>query len=170
MNNSGIRHNVKVIAERQFSLRSAPKPYAPFPDELVDKYELEDEYGDTNSEGRVLVLEFENFFVATVYTPNSKGDLTRLPMRELNWDRAWFEEYMQLLESRKPVLFSGDLNVAHTEIDLAQPKRNVRNHGFTIEERGGFSNLVEAGFVDTFRHFNPGLEGVYSWWSNFARS
>ena len=152
-----------------FTKKQPEAIFLDFPDGIVDKYDLKDEYGDTNSEGRVLALEFKDYFIATVYTPNSKSDLTRISMREKNWDRAWLE-YMKKLEAKKPVLFCGDLNVAHNEVDLAQPKQNVGKHGFTYEERAGFSNLVEAGFVDTFRHFNPEVTGAYSWWSNFAQS
>lgn len=140
-----------------------------FPDDIVNKYELEDAYGDTNTEGRVLTLEFEKYFISTVYTPNSKEDLTRLPMRELHWDKAYLD-YMIQLEQTKPVLFCGDLNVAHEEIDLANPKQNFGKHGFTDEERRGLSNVIDAGFIDSYRHFYPETPEVYSWWSNFAKS
>lgn len=139
------------------------------PKKIADKYELEDSYGDTNSEGRVLTLEFPKFHVTTVYTPNSKNDLTRLSLRELHWDKA-FLDYMNQLNKKKPVLFCGDLNVAHEEIDLANPKTNVGKHGFTNEERQGFTNFMDAGYVDSFRHFYPDKTDVYSWWSNFAKS
>lgn len=139
------------------------------PENISKKYELADSFGDTNSEGRVLTLEFKEYFVTTVYTPNSKPDLGRLPMRELHWDKA-FLEFIKQLNKKKPVLFCGDFNVAHKDIDLHEPKRNVGKHGFTDEERQGFSNMVEAGFVDTFRHFYPDKTEIYSWWSNFANS
>jgi len=116
-------------------------------------------------EGRVLTSEFPGFFLVNVYTPNSKRGLERLPYRQ-EWDVA-FLKYLKRLERRKPVVFCGDLNVAHTEIDLANPKANVRNHGFTIEERNGFTALVNAGYVDTFREFEKG-GGHYSWWSPMA--
>jgi exodeoxyribonuclease-3 len=116
-------------------------------------------------EGRVLTAEYAGFFLVNVYTPNSKRELLRLPYRQ-EWDVA-FLQYLKRLERRKPVIFCGDLNVAHTEIDLANPRANVRNHGFTIEERNGFSALVQAGFVDTFREFEKG-GGHYSWWSPMA--
>jgi exodeoxyribonuclease-3 len=116
-------------------------------------------------EGRVITAEFANFFLLNVYTPNSKRELERLPYRQ-QWDVA-FLKHLKKLEKSKPVIFCGDLNVAHTEIDLANPKANVRNHGFTIEERNGFSALVKAGFVDTFREFEKG-GGHYSWWSPMA--
>jgi exodeoxyribonuclease-3 len=120
-------------------------------------------------EGRVLTTEHPDFFLVNVYVPNSQRELTRLPYRQ-QWDRD-FLAYLQALERRKPVIFCGDLNVAHTEIDLARPKDNVKNHGFTPEERAGFGAVVAAGFIDTFRHFEPG-GGHYTWWSqmNNARS
>ena len=113
-------------------------------------------------EGRVLTAEFDEFFLVNVYVPNSKRELERLPYRQ-QWD-ADFLKYLKKLELKKPVIFCGDLNVAHTEIDLANPKANVRNHGFTIEERNGFSAFVDSGFTDTFREFEKG-GGHYSWWS-----
>ena len=120
-------------------------------------------------EGRVLTAEFADFFLVNVYVPNSQRELTRLDYRQ-QWDRD-FLAWLKSLERTKPVIFCGDLNVAHTEIDLARPKDNVRNHGFTIEERTGFGSLIEAGFVDTFREFEKG-GGHYTWWSqmNNARS
>jgi exodeoxyribonuclease-3 len=117
---------------------------------------------DHDKEGRVLTAEYASFFLVNVYTPNSKRELERLPYRQV-WDKD-FLAYLKKLEKKKPVIFCGDLNVAHTEIDLANPKANVRNHGFTIEERNGFSAFVNAGFVDTFREFEKG-GGHYSWWS-----
>lgn len=115
-----------------------------------------------DQEGRVLMAEFADFFLINVYVPNSKRDLSRLSYRQ-RWDRD-FLAYLKQLETKKPVIFCGDLNVAHTEIDLANPKANERNHGFTPEERAGFSAFVNAGFVDTFREFEKG-GGHYSWWS-----
>lgn len=116
-------------------------------------------------EGRVITAEFPEFFLVNVYTPNSKRELERLPYRQ-EWDVA-FLKFLKQLERTKPVIFCGDLNVAHTEIDLANPKANVRNHGFTIEERNGFTAFVKADFVDTFREFEKG-GGHYSWWSPMA--
>lgn len=139
------------------------------PKEIADKYELKDNYGDTNSEGRVIAAEFEKFWVVTVYTPNSKGDLTRLSMRYDQWDKA-FLEYMKELEKTKPVVFCGDLNVAHKEIDLANPKPNVGKHGFTKEEREGFDNIIAAGFTDTLRHFYPDRTEAYTWWTHWANA
>ena len=115
-----------------------------------------------DNEGRVLTAEYTDFFLVNVYTPNSKRELERLPYRQV-WD-ADFLHHLKKLEKKKPVIFCGDLNVAHTEIDLANPKANARNHGFTVEERAGFTAFVEAGFVDTFREFEKG-GGHYSWWS-----
>ncbi|MCX6129837.1 MAG: exodeoxyribonuclease III [Proteobacteria bacterium] len=116
-----------------------------------------------DKEGRVLTLEFEKAYLVNVYTPNSQNDLRRLPYRSKEWDRD-FLSYVKSLELSKPVIFCGDLNVAHKEIDLANPKGNVGNAGFTPEERLGFDNIIAAGFVDTFRHFNQEPKN-YSWWS-----
>ncbi len=114
-------------------------------------------------EGRVITLEFADFYMVTVYTPNSQDGLARLDYR-MRWEDA-FLAYLKKLEEKKPVIFCGDLNVAHQEIDLKNPKTNHKNAGFTDEERGKFTQLVENGFVDTFRFFYPDKEGVYSWWS-----
>ncbi|MBY0293724.1 exodeoxyribonuclease III [Patescibacteria group bacterium] len=141
-----------------------------FPEDIAKKYKLnEDGYGDPTKEGRVTTAEFPKFYVVTVYTPNSKEDLSRLSLRHKQWDPA-FLEYMKRLEETKPVVFCGDLNVAHAEIDLANPKQNVGKHGFTDEEREGIDNVIEAGFIDTFRHLHPDTEKAYSWWSHFANS
>jgi exodeoxyribonuclease III len=113
-------------------------------------------------EGRVLAAEYPDFFLVNVYVPNSKRDLSRLAYRQ-KWDTD-FLAYLKKLEQKKPVIFCGDLNVAHTEMDLANPRANVRNHGFTSEERNGFSAFVNAGFLDTFREFEKG-GGHYTWWS-----
>lgn len=119
-------------------------------------------------EGRVLTCELPEFYVVNVYVPNSKQDLSRLGYRCEEWDID-FLKYLKKLERKKPVVFCGDLNVAHTEIDLARPKANVKNHGFTPEERRGFDNLLSAGFVDTFReHQKEG--GHYTWWSVMGNS
>ncbi|MFT5234543.1 MAG: exodeoxyribonuclease-3 [Candidatus Krumholzibacteriia bacterium] len=119
---------------------------------------------DHDTEGRVLTAEFEDLFLVTVYTPNSQRDLKRLDYRENRWDKD-FLKFIRRLEKKKPVVFCGDLNVAHTEIDLANPKSNRRNAGFTDEERAGLDNVVKAGFIDTFREFEKGPDH-YSWWSN----
>ena len=116
-----------------------------------------------DQEGRVITLEFEDFYFITVYTPNSQSELKRLDYR-MKWESD-FLSYLKKLEERKPVVFCGDLNVAHTEIDLKNPKTNRKNAGFTDEERQKFTELLEAGFIDTFRYFYPDKEGIYSWWS-----
>lgn len=118
-----------------------------------------------DSEGRVLAAEYADFVLVNVYVPNSKRELERLPYRQ-EWDRA-FLDYLLRWEKRKPVVVCGDFNVAHTELDLARPKQNMRTHGFTAEERAGFEAFVRAGFVDTFRHFEKG-GGHYTWWSLMA--
>lgn len=114
-------------------------------------------------EGRVITLEFDDFYMVTVYTPNSQDELKRLEYR-MQWETD-FLAYLKKLEEKKGVIFCGDLNVAHQEIDLKNPKTNRRNAGFTDEERGKFSEVLAAGFIDTFRYFYPDAEGIYSWWS-----
>lgn len=137
------------------------------PADIVEKYQLADQYGDTTKEGRVLVLEYETCFVATVYTPNAKEDLSRIAMRT-QWDPA-FLEYMKRLEEQKPVIMCGDFNVAHTEQDLARPQPNQGKKGFTQEERSGFSAFIDNGFIDTLREFYEG-NGYYTWWSHYAKA
>lgn len=139
-----------------------------FPSSITNKYTFEDEYGNSNKEGRVLTAEFDDFYLVTVYTPNSKGDLSRLDHRHTIWDKAFFD-YIVALEKTKPVIFCGDLNVAHTEDDLANPKQNIGEHGFTDEERSGFQNFIDHGFIDTFRMFTKG-NGHYTWWTHWANS
>lgn len=114
-------------------------------------------------EGRVITLEFDKFCFVTCYTPNSQNELKRLGYR-MEWEDA-FRGYLKSLDEKKPVIFCGDLNVAHSEIDLKNPKTNRKNAGFTDEERGKFTELLNAGFIDTFRWFYPDKEGIYSWWS-----
>ena len=114
-------------------------------------------------EGRVITLEFGDFFFTTVYTPNSQDELKRLDYR-MEWEDS-FLAYMKELDAKKPVIWCGDLNVAHKEIDLKNPKTNRRNAGFTDEERAKMTAVLESGFVDTFRYFHPDEEGIYSWWS-----
>lgn len=141
-----------------------------FTDELAKKYGLEgDSYGDPSKEGRVISAEFADFWVVTVYTPNSKGDLSRLELRHKQWDPA-FLEHVQELEKTKPVVFCGDLNVAHNEIDLANPKPNIGKHGFTDEEREGFDTFEKAGFIDTYRHAFPEKDDAYTWWTHWANA
>ena len=113
--------------------------------------------------GRVITLEYEDFYFITCYTPNSQNELARLPYR-MTWEDA-FLAYLDNLKATKPVIFCGDLNVAHQEIDLKNPKTNRKNAGFTDEERGKFSTMLSHGYIDTFRHFYPDMKDIYSWWS-----
>jgi exodeoxyribonuclease III len=137
------------------------------PEKITKKYGLDtDSYGDPNKEGRVIAAEFKEFYVVGVYTPNSKEDLSRVSLRQKQWDPA-FLEYMKELERKKPVIFGGDLNVAHTPDDLANPRQNEGKKGFTLEERSGIDLILKAGFIDTFRMFIQG-KGHYTWWSHFA--
>lgn len=116
-----------------------------------------------DGEGRVITAEYEDFYAVTVYTPNAQNELRRLPYR-VEWNTA-FLTYVDELQERKPVVFCGDLNVAHREIDLARPKANRKNPGFSDEERAAFDDILGAGFIDTFRHFEPDTPEAYSWWS-----
>lgn len=139
------------------------------PEDIEQKYRLDiDGYGDPNKEGRVIAADLHDFFVVSVYTPNAKDDLSRLSLRHKQWDPA-FLEYMKRLEEEKPVIFCGDLNVAHTPDDLANPKPNEGKKGFTEEEREGIEAVAKAGFVDTFRKFHTG-NGHYTWWSHFSNA
>lgn len=141
-----------------------------FADNLAEKYHLtHDDYGDPTREGRVISAEFESFWVVTVYTPNSKGDLSRLKLRYNQWDPA-FLEHIKTLEKDKPVLFCGDFNVAHKEIDLANPKGNKGKHGFTTEERSAFDNFLDAGFIDTYRRLHPDETDAYTWWTHWSNA
>lgn len=152
-----------------FSKREPLDVIKGFPKEFAKKFSFADELKrDSADEGRVITAEFEKCYVVTVYTPNAKDDLSRLPLRHKHWDPA-FLAYCKQLEKKKPVLFCGDLNVAHTELDLANPKPNRGKKGFTVEEREGFQNFLDAGFIDTFRMFTEG-NGHYSWWSNFSNA
>lgn len=138
------------------------------PHEIARKHSLEaDAYGHANDEGRVIAAEFDTFYVVTAYTPNAKDDLTRIPLRQA-WDNAMID-YCDSLQQKKPVLYCGDMNVAHTEDDLANPKPNRGKKGFTLEERSGFDGWLAAGFVDVFRRDHEG-NGFYTWWSHFAKS
>lgn len=140
------------------------------PENISNEYQpFADKYGDPLNEGRITTAEYDNFFYVTVYTPNSKGDLTRVGLRKKAWDPA-FLAYLKDLEKTKPVICSGDLNVAYGEEDLANPKANIGKHGFTNEEREGFQNFLNNGFVDTFRMFTPTGNGHYTWWSHWANA
>ena len=151
---------------------SKPKPEQVingFPQHIIDKFHVRgDIYGDPNLEGRIVAAAYPDFWVVTVYTPNAKDDLSRLKLRHLHWDPA-FLAYCKELEKSKPVIFCGDLNVAHTELDLANPKPNKGKKGFTDEERQGFQAFIDAGFIDTFRLFKEG-NGYYTWWSHFSNA
>jgi exodeoxyribonuclease-3 len=125
------------------------------------------EMEDPDTEGRVITLEFNDFYVVNCYTPNSKRDLTRLGYR-LNWEDA-MKKHLIKLNAHKPVIFCGDLNVAHNEIDLKNPKPNMGNSGFTKEERQKFSSLLQAGFIDSFRYFYPERTDAYTWWSYMSK-
>jgi exodeoxyribonuclease-3 len=152
-----------------FSKHEPLKVINGFPVEFAKRFSFADELKrDSAEEGRVITAEYPKFFVVTVYTPNSKDDLSRIPLRHKHWDPA-FLAYCNQLEKTKPVIFCGDLNVAHTELDLANPKPNRGKKGFTEEERAGFQAFVDAGFIDSFRLFTQG-NGHYSWWSHFANS
>ena len=163
-----------------------------FPQQILNKFNLADSFGDSSTEGRICAARFIDFWLITVYTPNTKNDLGRLMLRE-NWDAAFLEfskgledgkfskedfaENLEIIEENpqdifKPnsVIFCGDLNVAHEEIDLSNPKSNRGKHGFTYEERQGFSNFISADLVDIFRNQNPERAGIYTWWSHFAKS
>jgi len=129
---------------------------------------IDNEKRDASAEGRVITAEYEKIFVVGVYTPNAKDDLSRIPLRHKAWDPA-FLAHVKALEKKKPVIFTGDLNVAHTEDDLARPKPNEGKKGYTKEEREGFQSFVDAGFVDTFRIFTKG-NGHYSWWSHWGNA
>jgi len=158
-----------------------------FPEDIIKKYDVAgDAYGDPNKEGRVIAAEFDKFYLVTVYTPNAKDDLSRIPLRFEHWDPA-FLAYVKGLETGticlckaqpcykaepcigKPVVFTGDLNVAHMPDDLARPKENEGKKGYTAEERTGFQNFIDAGFIDTLRLFQQG-NGHYTWWTHWANS
>ena len=140
-----------------------------FSDDINIKYNWdEDQHGSALNEGRILTAEFSDFYLVNVYTPNSKHELTRLKLREDLWDPA-FLQYLKDLEKLKPVVVCGDFNAAHTEIDLARPESNHHNAGFTDEERKGISNILDAGFIDTFRFLNPDSKR-YTWWSHWGNA
>ncbi len=141
-----------------------------FPDDIIEKFNIKpDKYGNPNNEGRIIAAEFDDFWIVNCYTPNSKGDLSRLDLRHKQWDKACLA-YIQNLEKTKPVLYCGDMNVAHNEIDLKNPKSNIGKHGFTYEEREGFQNYLDAGFIDIFRKENPDKTDAYTWWTHWANS
>jgi exodeoxyribonuclease-3 len=139
------------------------------PEDIIKQFKVSgDIFGNPNLEGRIIAAEYDKFWFVTVYTPNAKDDLGRLELRHKHWDPA-FLAYCKQLEQSKPVVFCGDLNVAHTPDDLANDKSNRGKKGFTDEEREGFQKFLDAGFVDTLRMFKQG-KGNYTWWSHFANS
>lgn len=153
-----------------FSKEHALRYIDGFPTDIVTKFDVTgDTYGDPNAEGRIIAAEFDEYWVVTCYTPNSKGDLSRLSLRYDKWDRAMLA-YLQQLEQSKPVLYCGDMNVAHADIDLANPKANVGKHGFTNEERERFDDYLAAGFVDAYRAAHPDQIGAYTWWTHWANA
>ena len=135
---------------------------------LPTEINMTDEFGNPLTEGRVLTAEFENFYLVNVYTPNSKNELERLSLREKKWDPE-FLNYLKELDKTKPVVTCGDFNAAHEEIDIARPKTNHHSAGFTDEERRGITNLISAGFIDTFRSLHPD-EVRYTWWSHWGHA
>ncbi|HET9098523.1 MAG TPA: exodeoxyribonuclease III [Candidatus Saccharimonadales bacterium] len=140
-----------------------------FPKDVIEHHNLTgDIYGDPNLEGRVMAVEYEKFWLISVYTPNAKEDLSRIPLKYKQWDPA-FLEYVTKLNEQKPVIFGGDINVAHTEDDLANPKANKGKKGFTREEISGFQAFIDQGFIDSFRMYHQG-NGHYTWWSHFANA
>ncbi len=153
-----------------FSKTKAHQYIDGFPDDIIERYGVTgDSYGDPNAEGRIIAAEFDDYWVVTCYTPNSKGDLSRLGLRYDHWDRAVLA-YLQQLEQTKPVLYCGDMNVAHAEIDLANPRPNIGKHGFTNEERERFQDFLDAGFVDTYRAAHPDQTAAYTWWTHWANA
>ncbi|MDO4781484.1 MAG: exodeoxyribonuclease III [Candidatus Saccharibacteria bacterium] len=146
-----------------------------FPEDIATEFQVaSDRYGDPNDEGRIIAAEFDEFWLVTCYTPNAKGDLSRLSLRHRQWDPACLA-YLKGLEAgiygaAKPVLYCGDMNVAHQEIDLARPKDNVGKHGFTDEERAGFQAYLDAGFVDVFRATRPETTDAYTWWTHWGNA
>ena len=147
-----------------FSKQKPLKVRNGFSKDVQSQFIFKDSFGDPTKEGRVISARFDDFWVVTVYTPNSKDKLERLALRHTIWDPA-FLLHIQELETDAPVLFCGDFNVAHTEIDLARPKENTGKHGFTLEEREGFDKMIAAGYVDTYRQFYPDKTDAYTWWT-----
>lgn len=162
----------KTSAKAQKSSKAATNEAASQPTRNSDKTNkleiIRDEYGSPLDEGRILTVELERFFVVTVYVPNSKHDLSRLNLRHDSFDPT-FRRYLELLQKEKPVVVCGDFNAAHTEIDIARPKENEKNAGFTKEEREGIDNYLVSGFIDTFRELNPTARR-YTWWSHWGKA
>lgn len=153
-----------------FTKRTPENVLFGLPQDLVKEYHLDhDTYGNPNEEGRIIAADIGPFYVVSVYTPNAKPDLSRLSLRHTQWDPA-FLAYMKRLEAEKPVIFCGDLNVAHTLDDLEHPEANEGEHGYTKEEREGIDKIIEGGFVDTFRLHTPTGKGYYTWWSHWRNA
>ena len=153
-----------------FTKKPPLKVFYDFSNEIAKKFKLNtpDKYGIPNKEGRLITLEFDSFWLVNVYVPNSKGDLSRLSLRKNQWDKA-FAFYLKKLSSTKPVISCGDMNVAHEEIDLFNAKIHHKDHGFTDDERAGFTNYINSGFIDIFRKMHPS-EVSYTWWSALGSS
>jgi len=152
-----------------FTKRTPENVLFGIPEDIVRKHGITpDSYGNPNEEGRVIAADVGPFYVVSVYTPNSKEDLSRLSLRHKQWDPA-FLTYVKQLEKEKPVIFCGDLNVAHMPIDLEHPKENEGEHGYTKEEREGIDQIIEAGFIDTFRMFNQKPK-QYTWWTHWQNA
>ncbi len=168
MNNSNYEQFWCSAERKGYSGTMIMSKYTPeqvhvgFMPDIKQRYELSDNYGDLTNEGRIITMEFAHTYVCNVYTPNAKDDLSRLSIRE-SWDKA-FLDHIKTLSKTKPVIALGDFNVAHNEIDLARPKENHGKKGFTTEERTGFDNIINSGFIDTFRYLKKD-EVKYSWWS-----
>lgn len=161
-------HSAKKLGYSGTAIFTKQKPISVvfgFDSDILKKnHTIDAQQRNANEEGRLITAEFDSFYVVNVYTPNTKDDLSRLAFRYTQWDPL-FLTYLKKLEEKKPVIFCGDLNVAHQEIDLARPKANEGKNGFTKEEREGFTNLMQAGFIDTFRHLHPTTTDAYTWWS-----
>ena len=139
-----------------------------FSDGIAEKYHLaDDKYGDPADEGRILSIELDSLWIVSVYVPNGKEDLSRIPLRHKQWDPAVLE-HIKLLEKSKPVLLIGDFNVAHTDMDVTNPKSKKGHHGFTNEEKAGFRAFIDAGFIDTFRTQYPDRADAYTWWAQWG--
>lgn len=159
-----------LVRDELASLVDLNRPIRDLPQEIEFEYGMQnDQFGNPNKEGRILGLELPDFYLLTVYVPNAKADLSRLQLRFEQWDPA-FLAFIERLRQTKPVIFCGDMNVAHKEIDLANPKQNVGKHGFTDEERSGFGNYIRAGFTDSFRKIHGAEPGQYTWWSHWAHA
>ena len=153
-----------IFVKNEIEVLNVYKDFEKFPELKIEK----DDFGDPLSEGRILTLELKDFFVVTVYVPNSKRSLERLKLREKSFDPT-FRTYLELLQKEKPVVVCGDFNAAHREIDLARPKDNMKNAGFTPEERQGITNYLNSGLIDTFRELHP-EEERYTWWSHWGNA